>query len=296
MTLPRRFLPGTTYFITRRCTQRQFLLKPTARNTRIFMYCIAVAAKKTGIVIHAVCVMSNHYHILLSDRGAKVSEFYGWVHKYVAKAVNASYGRFENLWSSEKTSVVKPESEMDVLEKTVYTLNNPVEARLVASGAKWPGVWLFKKTHSQIVKRPDVYFSDDGEMPKKIKLSIEPPPQFNHLDVTTYEQQVLDKLEAESQKIREEMSKLGQSFLGTRGIMAQNPYGNPVTREKRFGINPRVAAKNKWLRMEAIQRNKEFLSQYKRALKRWREGDRDVEFPHGTYALRVHSGVKCQPG
>lgn len=260
------------------------------------MYCLAVAAQETGIVIHAVCVLSNHYHILLSDPDTRVSEFYGWVHKYVAKCVNASYGRFENLWSSEKVSVIKPESSNDILDKTVYTLSNPVKARLVASGEKWPGVWLYKRSHSQTVTRPNVYFSDDGDMPKQVQLNIEPPAQFEYLGAAEYEQHIADKLEEESLKIRTEMSALGQSFLGVRGIMAQNPYGYPGTREKRFNINPKVAAKNKWLRMEAIARNKAFLLQYKQALKRWRDGDRDVRFPYGTYALRIHSAVKVEPG
>ncbi len=296
MTEPRKFLPNTTYFITRRCTQRKFLLKPSNRNTQIFLYCLAVAAMQTGVIIHAVCVLSNHYHIVVSDPNTKISKFYGWVHKYVAKAINASYGRFENLWSSEKTSAIPLESGNDVLDKIVYTLNNPVAGRLVANGEKWPGVWLYKKSHSQTVERPDVYFVEDGDMPEKVQLVIEPPPQFNRLRVHIYEKLVAERIEDGATEIRREMTQLGQSFLGRRAIMQQNPYGSPLSREKRFGINPKVAAKNKWLRMEAIQRNKAFLSEYREALRRWREGDWDVLFPAGTYALRVHAGVKCKPG
>ena len=47
MTLPRRVLSNTTYLVTRRCTQRMFLLRPSPLNTQIFIYCLAVAAKKT---------------------------------------------------------------------------------------------------------------------------------------------------------------------------------------------------------------------------------------------------------
>jgi len=296
MTLPRKFLPNTTYFITRRCTQRQFLLKPTRRNTQIFLYCLGVAAKKTGVIIHAVCVMSNHYHIVVSDPDTRVAEFYGWVHKYVAKALNVSYDRFENLWSSEKTSVVVPESNDDLLDKTVYTLTNPVAARLVASGEKWPGVWLYKKSHSQVVKRPDVYFQDNGKMPKTIQLTIEPPSQFGHLGLEKYEKLLAEKLVEEAAKIAMEMEDFGQSFLGIAGIMKQRYTGKPTSRAKHFGINPKVAAKNKWLRMEALQRNKELLFQYREALKRWKKGDRKVLFPAGTYALRVQHNAKCEPG
>jgi len=296
MTEPRRFLPNKTYFISRRCTHRKFFLKPTPRNNQIILYCLAVAALQTGVIIHAVCVLSNHYHIILTDPHARAAEFYGWLHKYVAKALNASYGRFENLWSSEKTSVITLAAGEDVLGKIVYTMNNPVAAGLVARGENWPGVWLYKKSHSQIVKRPDVYFSEDGSMPNEVQLNIEPPPQFQSIGFKAYEQQVAAMLEQEAQKKAEEMLSLGRSFMGVKKIRHQDPYDNPTSREKRFGINPKIAAKNKWLRIEAIQRHKEFQKQYRAALARWRAGDRNVVFPAGTYALRIYAGVKCAPG
>ena len=83
--------------------------------------------------------MSNHYHLLVTDPGARIAEFYGWLHKYVSKAVNATYGRWENLWASEQASFIALESSKDVFEKMVYTLSNPVKAQLVAKGSKWPG-------------------------------------------------------------------------------------------------------------------------------------------------------------
>ncbi|MCP4679600.1 MAG: hypothetical protein GY854_29730 [Deltaproteobacteria bacterium] len=296
MTQPRRFLPKTTYFITRRCTQRLFLLKPTRLNSSIFLYCLAVAAQKTGVTIHAICVVSNHYHALASDPGTNIAQFYGWLHKYVSKAVNASLGRFENMWASEKTSAIALNERQDVLSKIIYTLANPVEARLVAKGKRWPGVWLYKRSHSQSIERPDIYFRKDGDMPSRVELNIEPPPQFQDMSDEEYEQFIFAKLAEQESKIHTEMESMGQSFLGIRAVMKQRPYSSPRTREKRFGINPNIAAKNKWLRMEAIGRHKEFLFEYRQALKRWKEGDRDVIFPAGTYALRIYAGVKCHPG
>jgi hypothetical protein len=74
-----------------------------------------------------------------------------------------------------------------------------------------------------------------------------------------YEQLIESKLSERERDIREEMEAKGQSFLGIRGVMSQRHQSSPVSREKRFGINPKIAAKNKWLRIEAIQRRKEFL-------------------------------------
>ena len=229
-------MKNSTYFITRRCTQRLFLLKPTKLTSNIFLYCLAVAAKKFGIIIHAVCVISNHYHAIVSDPDARIAEFYCWLHKYVAKAVNASLGRFENMWSSEKTNVISLDNPGDVLEKTVYTLSNPVEARLVARGEKWPGVWLYKRSHSRTVKRPEVYFREEGEMPERVELCIERPPQFQEMSEEEYEDLVSGELAEREREIRCEMEARGQSFLGVRGVLNQHHYSSPLSRAKRFGI------------------------------------------------------------
>ncbi|MBN2530996.1 MAG: hypothetical protein JXR76_31710 [Deltaproteobacteria bacterium] len=43
------------YFITRRTIQRKFWLKPTKQTTQIFLYCIAMAAQKTGVRRPKLC-------------------------------------------------------------------------------------------------------------------------------------------------------------------------------------------------------------------------------------------------
>jgi REP-associated tyrosine transposase len=42
-------------------------------------------------------VMSNHWHVALTDPHGRIPEFAGWVHKNVAKCVNAGIGRWENV-------------------------------------------------------------------------------------------------------------------------------------------------------------------------------------------------------
>ena len=60
----------------------------------------------------------------------------------VARAVNASLGRFEGFWATDGSySAVEPLDPDDVLAKTAYVLANPVAAGLVRRGAEWPGLW-----------------------------------------------------------------------------------------------------------------------------------------------------------
>ena len=60
MSLPRRIIPGKVYLVTRRCKQRQFLLRPDAETTAAFESCFGEAATRYGIEVYAFLAMSNH--------------------------------------------------------------------------------------------------------------------------------------------------------------------------------------------------------------------------------------------
>ena len=75
MSKPRRVLPGSTYLITRRCLGRQFLLRPSRDVNQVFLFCLAHSARMCGIEVHAFCVLSNHYHLVVTDPLARLPEF-----------------------------------------------------------------------------------------------------------------------------------------------------------------------------------------------------------------------------
>ena len=59
--LPRPVLPRQFYLVTRRCAQRQFLLRPDAATNNAFLYCLIAAALRSEIDVLLPCAMSNHY-------------------------------------------------------------------------------------------------------------------------------------------------------------------------------------------------------------------------------------------
>jgi len=67
MSVPRRIVPGRVYMVTRRCTQRQFLLRPDRETTNAFIYCLAVAAQRTERDVLAFLAHSNHHHTIVVD-------------------------------------------------------------------------------------------------------------------------------------------------------------------------------------------------------------------------------------
>jgi len=105
--LPRQVMPGQFYLITRRCTQRQFLLRPDPATNNAFLYCLIHAAQRSEVDVLLPCAMSNHYHVVIYDRAGRYPELIEHFHKLLARSQNALRGRWENFWSSEQTCVVR---------------------------------------------------------------------------------------------------------------------------------------------------------------------------------------------
>ena len=293
LTAPRQVLPGTTYFVTRRTAQRQFLLKPSKLTNGIVGYILAVAAARYGILLHAVVVMSNHVHFVLTDPFARLPEFLQYFDSFVARALNSSYGRWETFWAPGSFSAVTLVGPEDVVEKTAYALANPVAAGLVASGRDWPGLWSppgsFGSSWRRF-ERPKDFYREKGFMPEHATLELSVPRGF---EADQFKALVSARLAEKEEEAARALEAAGRKFMGVRRVLAQKHTDYPAQGEPRRRLNPRVAARDKWKRIEALQRLRSFLEAYREALAKLRDGVKDVVFPHGTYRLRVLLHVEC---
>ena len=295
MTAPRQVLPDTTYLVTRRCSERRFFLKPSRLTNATFLYVLALAAGRYGVQVHAFCVLSNHYHLLVTDPAARLPAFMQYLDSLVARAVNASLGRFEAFWAAAVSySAVAHADHDDVVAKAAYVLANPVAAGLVRRGSEWPGLWTSPEqigSTTLVARRPKAFFSESGYLPESVELELTTPPQF--ATVAEWQGRVADAVRELEDRSARELASERRDFVGAARVLAQKPFARPAPGEPRFGLNPRVAARDKWKRIEAISRLKAFLSQYRAAWRARKSGVRDVLFPAGTYLLRVMHGVPC---
>jgi putative transposase len=293
MTAPRQVLEGATYLVTRRCSERRFFLRPSRRTTAIFEYVLGAIAERYGILIHAFCVLSNHFHLVLTDPGARLPEFHRDLDALIARAVNCSLGRWEAFWDPDSYSAVKLEGAQTILEKMVYVLANPVAAGLVRRAAEWPGLWSDPKLlggEALAIERPREFFRAKGPLPATARLQLTPPSGFETSDLV----ETLSRLLAEAEdRAAAALADAGRSFLGVARVLAQSPHARATANEPRRGLNPRIASRNKWKRIEALLRLKDFGSAYRDALGAWRAGLRDALFPHGTWLMRVQHRVRC---
>jgi len=294
MTAPRQVLPGTTYLVTRRTFQRQFLLRPSPITNAVFLYVLSVAARRFGVQVHAFCVLSNHFHLVVTDPDARLPAFEQYLDALVARALNASLGRWESFWAPSSYSAVALASPADVLDKIAYVLANPVAAGLVRSGSEWPGLWSAPEAIGAgafAAPRPTTFFRPNGYMPETAQLELMVPAGFESR--AHFLDGLRQALHALEEKARRELASRGRGFLGRRRLLAQEPSRRPASGEPRRNTSPRVAARDRWKRIEALSRLAAFLAEYREAWRALRAGARDVVFPAGTYGLRVTLGVRC---
>lgn len=291
MSLPRPVIPGSFYLLNRRTTQRQFLMRPDAETNNAYLFCLMVAALRCSIDIILMCAMSNHHHVAVFDRFGRYPEFLEHFHKLFARSQNALRGRWENFWSSHQTSVVRLETVEDVIEKLVYIATNPVKDHLVARAHQWPGIngyralVIGKVLHAT---KPRHFFREDGPLPQVVEAPLCIPPELGNPDVIR--QIVEERVTAFEQKCETERARSGMRVLGRRGVLSQSWKSVPASVEPRRNLNPRVAAKNVWVRIEGLARNKAFVRAYRAARVAWSRGETGA-FPPGTYWLRRFANV-----
>ena len=292
---PRQILKGTTYLLTRRTTQRMYLLRPSKVVNACIRYCLAIAQKRSGLVVHSVIFMSNHYHIIVTDYEGLVPVFTEELNKQLARSLNRFHGRWENFFSAgDQTSQVALTTETDVLAKTVYALANPTQAMLVSHGGDWPGVRIFRKGGYRAIKPKFFFRSEDegGKLPDKAELILTPPPIGEQEQLC--DGVVMRAASAREKQIRDLAFSEKKTFMGAAAVKAQSIYGSPRMPAPKRGINPRLACRDKWRRIEALSRLKSFAKEYQEKRKAFIAGDTSVIFPAGTYQIARQFGARCE--
>jgi putative transposase len=291
MTLPREVVPGSFYMVTRRCTQRQFLMRPDDETNNAFIYCLGEAAARFGIEVILPIAMSNHHHTVIHDPLGTIPQFTEHFHKMFAKCQNTLRGRWENFWASEQVCVVRMAGPDDVMNKLVYAATNPVKDGLVERAHEWPGVnGLIALLNQRPLRarRPSHFFRRDSTMPEAVELNLVVPASLGPIE--RFLAELRRQVAATETELAAARLKSRKRVLGRRAVLKQAWHHAPGDREPRRGLRPQIAARSLWTRIEAILRNREFIKAYRAARERW-STDRSVAFPAGTYWLRRFANV-----
>ncbi|MGH1347898.1 MAG: hypothetical protein ACRBN8_40460 [Nannocystales bacterium] len=295
MTRPRFIEVGEVVMGTRKCSEGRFFLRPSAPTDQLFLYCLARAARISGVRIHEFQVLSNHYHVVFADVRGQRPVFFRELNQFVARGGNANLGRWENFFAPGSYNAVSLVDGDAIEDECLYTLCNVVEAGLVKLPEYWDGVcsWSMDHGQSKTIPRPEGFFDgfSDNTLDEEVLTLVRPEALYPALTDTEAREKLRDKARERSHAMADALRKSGGSFMGMRRVRRQPTDSSPTNRLPRRGIRPTVAGKNKWARIEALQRNAAFLEEHEHARLLFESGKRDAVFPRGTYLMVRRFGV-----
>ena len=302
MTQPRLIAPGATYLLTRRTVRRYHLFAPDPQTRQIFLYCLAVAAHRTGVLVHVVTLMSTHPHIVATDVEGRLPELLHYLHRHVALAMKVLRKWDGAVWDHEAPSVVELRTPDAVVQKSAYSIVNPVEGGLVPNAKDWPGVTTRPSdigTAVWRIERPAQYFSaDDDKWPPFVELRLTMPPAAQQLGVTDDEFRALvaEEVANQEQAAREKVKERGGAFLGADRCRKLSPFRQAHSWEPVRDRNPTFAVGrgNRDAFLEAVRRLRAFRLAYRQRLEAWRAGERNAPFPAGTWLMRHRHGAAVE--
>ncbi|WP_434048740.1 MULTISPECIES: transposase [Sorangium] len=297
MSQPRDIAPGATYLITRRALRRHLLFRPDAAITQLIVYALAVSARRYNIEVHALCAMSSHLHLVVTDPNGVLPRFLQFFHRIVALGTKVLRTWEGPVWDHDATSVVRLLTHAAVVEKIAYVLANPVAAGLVRHAHEWPGA---KVDVGEIGRgelratRPSAYFDPENpRWPEQATLPLALPPAIEQDSADGFRGAVAAELARHEAQAHAEVARQGLRFLGTEEASKVSPYERATSFEALRDRNPTFAVGRgqggAWRIAATAVRT--FRALYRAALDRWRAGVRSAVFPAGTWWMRIFHGA-----
>jgi REP element-mobilizing transposase RayT len=282
-------------FVHRGCDRQEFRLCPDEVVNQIFLFLVMALAVRHRLKPIALCVMSNHYHAILYDSEGNLPEFTRELHALSARAINDATGQHGRFWDDKQTNRIYLEDNEVVIDRTSYTMGNPVAAGAVEFGDQWQGIracWSLDDALPSTIERPD-FFKGGGAkgLPESIEVKFHRPPGFEDRTDEQLFEQIRESVLDYEQLAREERECDGKTrYMGPEACAKISVRFSPKNKHAIFAPIPRFIARTHSARKEAYETERQWIAEYEDARLQW-PTDRSVVFPHGTYNMRLLHGV-----
>jgi REP element-mobilizing transposase RayT len=266
------------------------LLVPDKACWQIFLYCLALAAERHGIRIHAVVMMGNHYHIVLTDMEGQLPLFMQWFNRQLARCIQRHRGWEHEVWEpNRKYNAVELMSEEAMWEAVLYVLTNPIKAGLVSSLSQWKRgligpAQLARGTIK--VSRPTVLFNDTAPESATLRLSA---PEALGASTSAFAEALEELLPDAIGNAREKVS----TVIGWKRVVKTPFKSRPQSQRARVSMSPALKAVGALALREAIQGLRAFRNAYREAYEAFRDGAYGMLFPEGTWWMVRFGGAAC---
>ena len=126
---------GALYHVTSRGNERKAIFREES-DFSLFLEVLADVCSQCNWVIHAWCLMTNHYHLVVETPDGNLSAGMRQLNGIYTIRFNHQYGRVGHLFQGRYKSILVDKSAY-LLELSRYVVLNPVRARMVGSAGEW---------------------------------------------------------------------------------------------------------------------------------------------------------------
>jgi len=127
---------GALYHVTSRGNERKPIYFEEA-DFELFLNILGQVCEQHNWVIHAFCLMTNHYHLLVETPDANLSKGMRQLNGVYTQAINRRYRRVGHLFQGRYKAILV-DKDAYLLELSRYIILNPIRAKMVDSLEEWP--------------------------------------------------------------------------------------------------------------------------------------------------------------
>ncbi|WP_247682600.1 transposase [Pseudoalteromonas sp. MMG013] len=127
---------GALYHVTSRGNERKpIYLEPA--DFDLFLAQLERVCERFNWYIHAYCLMTNHYHLLVETLEANISAGMRQLNGVYTQSFNRAHCRVGHLFQGRFKSILVDKDEY-LLELNRYIVLNPIRANMVETLEQWP--------------------------------------------------------------------------------------------------------------------------------------------------------------
>jgi REP element-mobilizing transposase RayT len=128
--------PGALYHVTARGDGREDIFL-SDDDRRLFLDVLGNVWERFNWRVHAYCLMTNHYHLLVETPEANLAKGMRQLNGVYTQRFNRFHDRVGHVFQGRYRSILV-QKERHLLELARYVVLNPVRARLATDPEDWP--------------------------------------------------------------------------------------------------------------------------------------------------------------
>ncbi|MBN2114116.1 MAG: transposase [Acidimicrobiia bacterium] len=287
--------PYTLFEVTIRTVQSRFLLRPAPLLNSLILGVLGRALEKhPAIRLFAFKVASDHIHLILAAPDVNsLAAFMNYVDGNIAREAGRLYNWRDKFWSRRYRPIAILD-DASLVGRLKYLLAHGCKEGLVASPLDWPGascerallfgeklegIWYDRTAFYKAERRGQNVRLEDFAVRYEVPLARLPMLEGkSEAEARAFYRNLVSEIEAET---RQRCLDSGRELLGVEAVLSADPHS--TARAPKRSPAPLCHAAGRRLRQTYRRAYRAFVSLYRRAVERLRDGDPEARFPEGCF-------------